>query len=262
MKHLFKIAVFSSVFFMGCQDNQDVTTVDPETEKSALSEIARLEKESGITFAKKQLTLTDPSGLNKVTLQVASKDASALDEYLNSNELSIEGISQKEYQDMAKHKVQYSQTKENSSVPSESNNASIITEATFVQLTDSFRGYRLNVKHKVSLASGKGARVQANVETKHVSDKFPEYIELTFRSGTSSNASVQIAINLKQQWNTPFNPTDGWHTYGYGGTRPIPYLAFIDGVYKAEVKVIRNTDHDVSVNGIFVPFYSVAFIQN
>jgi hypothetical protein len=163
---------------------------------------------------------------------------------------------------MAKPKVQYSQTKENSPVASESDDASIITEATSVQVTDNFRGYRLNVKYKGSLASAKGARVQANVETKHVSDKFPEYIELTFRPSTSSNASVQMAINLKQQWNTPFNPTDGWHTNGYGGTRPIPYLAFIDGVYKAEVKVIRNTDHDVSVNGVFFPFYSVAFIQN
>jgi hypothetical protein len=92
--HCGRKAVFQRSF--GIVNDFSIVCILPSLSFSTkLSEIARLEKESGITYAKKQLTLTDPSGLNKVTLQVASKDASALDEYLSSNELSIEGISQK-----------------------------------------------------------------------------------------------------------------------------------------------------------------------
>lgn len=82
------------ILMVSCDTTNELTPVSTVDENQ--SEIALIEKETGVTLFKQDLNLADESGKNKVVLRVAHKDKQMLENYLEAFSFSISPVLKKD----------------------------------------------------------------------------------------------------------------------------------------------------------------------
>lgn len=95
MKKLIIPFLFLFTFFSCNRDDLQFSIKNESPVIEEQSEIALIEKEMGISFFKKDITLIDESGKNEVIVRIASKEEEVLREYLALYSLSISPVMRK-----------------------------------------------------------------------------------------------------------------------------------------------------------------------
>jgi hypothetical protein len=159
------------MLIVSCDHNNDLAP-DP-TDGENQSEIAVIEREAGITLFKKDLTLTDEAGRNKVVLRVAHKDEQILKSYLEVVSFAISPVFKKNVSRISAGPT--GNVIENTDHKATTNLDGIITEFISKSLEPSVAGFSLRVKFKDNPMNGRSSAYGGFPnETTVTSDTWPE----------------------------------------------------------------------------------------
>lgn len=235
MKKLLIPFLFLFTFFSCNREDLQPSIKNETTVIEEQSEIALIEKEIGISFFKKDITLIDESGKNEVVMRIASKEEEVLREYLELYNLSISPVYAKDYE-----KVEPSQTLSTESENdyqeelAQPNIDGILSELISQKLDKDVIGVNIHVKLNI-LENGRVTGNGFPYDVTYYSGTWPEEFECT------SYGSIGYKLMGKSRWYS------GWSTRTFCSMYyPNPCQSYwresgqhqrlwIDGPYKVRV---------------------------
>ena len=216
------------------------------------SEIALKEEELGITYFKKNVTIADQSGENKIVMQFASLNEAALVGYLATIKYEIIPVYKNQANVESQTPLPDKSQNENLDIPK--SEYPIITEEVSRQLKEGVTGFWLKVKPDLKNArTNRTYRYSAS----HVSEDWPERLHFTLNSmqDYSQIDGVHYFVKTKNggvfaSWKTP---SQLYRISPYPGTVPNnisyayssapygdDYIYELDGPKKVELFVDFN----------------------
>lgn len=210
-------AFFMTAAMMSCNQPKE-TEVSPTTAKAGeepTSVIDQMEKEEGVKFFKRDVTLIDESGKNTVVMRFATLKKDALDAYLASHEYEI----------VPRHNVSKSisgnfssntllNKKEYEEYPNLGRER-IITEILSQSLENKVINYSIRVKVK-SLNNARTTSTYAYSETHTTPKNWPEELIITvFGLPSCGFTDVLYGIDYKNTWASSWYSLDNkpWDNY-------------------------------------------------
>lgn len=216
------------------------------------SEIALREEELGVTYFKRNITITDKTGQNKVVMQFAALDESVLNDYLANVEYQIIPV--------FKNKNEEETIKPKSSITSENPNKlkseyAVITEEVSRQLQKGVIGIWVNVR--TNQKNNTRTNVTYNYSASHVSSDWPERLHFTIINKGDYRVFNGLHYFVKKKngglfasWKTPdtidrISPNPGtvnnniFYEYAFA-PYGVDYVYEMDGPKKVELFVDYN----------------------
>src|SRR5688572_9967766 len=191
-----------------CQDEGNQDLANPDENKS---QIARVEETTGTTLFKRDITITDESGENTVTLRIAALDNERLEEYVNSRKLTLVPI----YEQKKNKPLKPTSLTPESTVEEEKGNLqeTILTEIISQNLKSDVKGIGFRNEPNAEYISANSGRIKyIHNNVRHYSPKWPEIL--------SVQAYNQVYFRIQQQrrwysgWSTIWGPAT-WCCYEY-----------------------------------------------
>ena len=252
-----------TVIVVSCNKQEGVEVV-PTQDIEPTSIIDLMEKEEGVKFFKKDVSLKDEASGSEVIMRIASRSEEELKLYLSTYELTIMPIFQ------SNAKSDNFDRKTNSGLsPDLSNSMNIITESIKVELSANAIGYRLGV-HLNSSANNeikKNGRVATSYTSyaQHISEVWPEQIKITIQNENGGGArSVDLAVDQRWRWWSGWEPFLGWRTLSSFQNAPDTWYGNVDGPWKCRANVHYTPLFcgvcQIGYNGNG-PGYSIEFLQ-
>ncbi|WP_428667522.1 hypothetical protein [Runella sp.] len=213
-------AILLTALMISCNQPKE-TEVSPTTAKRGeepLSVIDQMEKEEGVKFFKKDVTITDESGKNKVVMRFATLKEDALSAYLATHHYEIiprfKASKAESTISQITNPLDEKKNKEFLNVERER----IVTEVISKQLEKDVIGYAV----KVTIGSIKNAKTLYNYaysETHTTPDNWPEELIITvFGKVGCAESHVLYGIDYKNNWASSWYSLDGkpWDNYWVG----------------------------------------------
>jgi hypothetical protein len=209
VKNIFAIAVLLLVSF-SCQDEAIKELKNPDENKS---QITLIEEKFGVTLAKEDITITDATGQNKITIRVAALDKDRLDEYINSRRFTITPIYNRTENKPLKLAPTLTEPAESTfNDKKESLNEMILTEMVSQELKEGVKGIGFRNEYNSEYTPANGRVKYINNNVRYYSPKWPEvlsvqaYNQVTFR--------IQRQTRWYSGWSTIFG-FETWCCYNY-----------------------------------------------
>ncbi|MFN4145191.1 MAG: hypothetical protein ACK4GN_05150 [Runella sp.] len=194
-----------SVVVISCKQPKN-EEVSPSLQQEPTSVIDLMEKEEGVKFFKKDITLKDVSGKNTVVIRFASHDLLTLENYLSSFDFEITPV-------FKRVKNELNRTNKILELSNQKNNSenSVLTEALSKNLDPKAMGYQLNIKLKAHFASElkNGRGLSFNSECVHISDAWPEEFKISLTNGQNE---VQYVVDKRMRWYYAWTYWFGWYS--------------------------------------------------
>jgi hypothetical protein len=203
-----------AVIVASCNKKEGVEAA-PTQEKEPTSMIDLMEKEEGVKYFKKDVTLMDASGKNKIVMRFAAVDEDALDYYLSVREHTVilnpetgKGLGVSKV-DMMDKKLQ------NTGNETVAGKIRVVSEVLSKQLEKSVARYGIKVSTK-SVINARSAVSYGFWETIYCPSNWPETLTMTVFG--SDNVcfpkltwGIDVRINWTASWYTPNGrPWDGF----------------------------------------------------
>jgi len=148
------LAMFFTFVVISCDQSEELNPSQNQNEN--VSEISLLERETGITFFKQDIKLTDEGGKNTVTMRVAGKSESMVKAYLETYKFSISAIY--ESGDYRKNSNKTKPIPFDDGVREEQSTDGLFTEFISKQLVNGVIGFKTNaILKNRSLTNGRTA---------------------------------------------------------------------------------------------------------
>jgi hypothetical protein len=194
LKGVLTIALLLFVSF-SCQDEAIKELDNPDENKS---QISLIEEKNGVILFKEDVTITDESGQNKVTIRVAALDKNRLNEYLHSRKFTITPI----YDRRENKPLKLTPLTEESTVSEEKESLQemILTEILSQELKKDVKGIGFRNEPNPDYISANGRVQYINNNVRYYSPKWPEIL--------SVQAYNQVYFRIQQQWRW----YSGWST--------------------------------------------------
>ena len=190
-----------------------VAANSPEPE----SVIDLMEKEEGIVYYKKDLTLTDPTGKSTVVVRIASKDKEVFDNAIANYDYGIVVMKEQASQDKA-ITPNATVTDLQNTAYSESRNTktSIIIDAISVKLEEGALRYGMSIKPNAAyLEKSKNAKLGSNT-IPHIdcyelaSPVWTGGVQITVYNQGNAGTSVKFNVDYKWKWWNNWNTGVTW----------------------------------------------------
>ena len=201
-----KKILYVSLWIMSCilavSCSQDEQNVEPATSDQEIGEIARIEKETGITLFKRVITFEN--GNNKATLLIATKSEEIFKNIVENFDVVIKPVYSR---DMPANigKAKSNGAIENGVEPNNENTGEeILTEFEFIQTETNVIGFTTSyhLKTKEDASGGRVALTGYDYYITSTSDNWPTYFWVSFPSQGGG-----LNFNAKWKW------YNGWVTY-------------------------------------------------
>ncbi len=202
--HLGVLSMLSISLLTNCQNNdKSVLEVQEEEPKT---EIEALEKEYGLTYFKKDLTLKDEKGLNEIKIRLGSQNKLALENYLSNHKISLVV---KDREEKLLESSNQSDTKKNVNQvePAESEKVIIEILSQKQENPNKLIGLNINISENYAKSLNKGGRVQAYLEYAELSSpEYPKYVNIHMRPeivpgsllGYEYNKTIEVAFDIRR----------------------------------------------------------------
>jgi hypothetical protein len=227
------LLIVSSVVILSCQD-EGVKSPGPESQQDEnRSEISIIEEKTGITYYKQDLTLSDESGENKVTLRVAGQDEEMVKEYLKSRIFSITPLYAHEKKESIKLPYQPNPQPGVASAEKEYE-STVIIEVVSQTLKKGVLGVGFRDQPNPAYEVDKSGRTNYYEYREHVSNNWPSWLSL------QAYQYVEFMIWYKGRWYqswTPWYGPETWCCYDFDEFN-------VDGPYRVSLRIQYNYEGD------------------
>ncbi|MDF7816494.1 hypothetical protein P1X15_02770 [Runella sp. MFBS21] len=199
-------ALFMTALMLSCDQSKEtgITPTNAKAQEEPLSVIDQMEKEEGIKFFKRDVTLTDENTGLKVFLRFASFDEEMLEQHLANHDFKIKTVF-KEFPSKHSPSIPIKQKSSNHDI------STIITEVLKKELPKGATGYSLSVTSKpLNGLNAKNAKINYSREWELISDTWPEELVISVVSGQT----ISYALDKKMKWYsswTTFYESGGWY---------------------------------------------------
>lgn len=254
-------AFFLTAVMFRCNQPKE-TEVSPTTAKvgeESMSVIEQIEKEEGVKFFKKDVTLTDESGKNKIVMRFATLKEDALNAYLATAHYEIiprfVASESKNTNPQITASLPERRNEEYLSLERER----IVTEVISKSFENGVIGFAIRVTKK----STKNARPSYtyNYSETHTCDtNWPEELKITVFANAGCNESrVLFGIDYKNNWASGWYSLDNkpWDNYSVGADYGIynwmpcehpnhngHFTKNVDGPYRVRFNMQHNYNYD------------------
>ncbi len=253
-------AFFLTAVMFSCNQPKE-TEVSPTTTKAGeepMSVIDQMEKEEGVKFFKRDVTLIDESGKNKVVMRFATLKLDALNAYIASHHYEI----------IPRYRLKSKNTNSESTNPSnekknrESPNVErerIVTEVISTQLEKEVVSYAVKVTTR-SIKNAKTLYNYAFSETHTTPANWPEELIITVHGKSNcAESHVLYGIDYKNTWSSSWYSLDGkaWDNYFVNANydeynwlpcdHPLRYRVRthnVDGPYRVRFNIQHDANYD------------------
>ncbi|TAF94835.1 MAG: hypothetical protein EAZ46_09295 [Runella sp.] len=216
-----------TVIVASCNKKEGVE-VAPTQEKESISEIDLMEKEEGVKYFKKDVTLMDASGKNKIVMRFAAVDEDALDYYLSVREHTVI-LDPETGKGLGVSKVDLmNKNPQNTGNEIGAGRIRVVSEVLSKQLEKSVVGYGIHVSTK-NVINARSAVTYNFYETRVCDSNWPETLTMTvYSNGVNSDCfprltwGLDVRINWTASWYTPSGRP--WDNFLLIGIRPMSWL--------------------------------------
>jgi len=220
------LLIASAVFIVSCRDDEMKSSGSQDQDEN-LSEVASIEKKLGTTLYKKELTLTDESGENKVTVRIAGRDQAMLEEYLKARTFSIEPVYSHDRRGTLKQPTRIDGQQSKGNDRDERYESTVIIEFVSQELKAGVMGVGFRDRPNPSYKADNSGRVKYYNYSEHVSNNWPSV--LSFQAYYQVEFMIWFKGRWYQSWNPVFGP-DTWCCYDY-------YDFDVDGPWRVSLRI-------------------------
>lgn len=212
-----------SLLMLSCQD-ENARSSDPQDENK--SEISLIEEQIGASLYKRELTISDESGENKVTIRVAGRDEAMLAEYLKARAFSIKPV----YKHEKKETIKLPSQQDSQPVfadPDEGYESTVIIEFVSQELKEGVIGIGFRDQPNPSYKIDNSGRTKYYNYSNHVSNNWPSILAF------QAYAQVEFMLWFKGRWYQSWTPWFGpatWCCYDYTDFD-------VDGPYRVSLRI-------------------------
>ena len=239
-------------------NKQEGVEVAPTQEKEPTSMIDLMEKEEGVKFFKRDVTLKDATGTTQVLMRFASKDEEVLLNYLLMYNFSVTPVFSDNVSNSSKEAITTTETKNELNIPNA--HFSVMTESMRSVLPEKAVGYRLNVKPNAGIIESmkkKGLKVaQYGTLGEHISEVWPTWNDTRVDplpiSGFERTNNIQFSMEHRWRWNSSWQPAAGWTILSSNPNSSRTWSFNVDGPWKVMARiyydpfVMSGSGYDVS----------------
>ncbi len=233
-------ALFMTALMLSCDQSKEtgITPTNAKAQEEPLSVIDQMEKEEGIKFFKRDVTLTDKTTGNKILMRVAAKNNDLLEQHLTTFEYSVTTLLRNDMRP-AKEAISLSSVFKGNRISSTTPelHSGIMTEILNTQISGEAVGYSIKVSPKEIKATN-GKVLAGSTYWEHTSMNWPERIDISVENGALGVRSIDVGLEKKDRWYDSWHPYAAWTQFSSNPTSTKYYNDIdIDGPWRVMARV-------------------------